>query len=90
MLYRYKGITKDGKSSRGTLEASSVDEVKKRLKSQGILYQNIEATKEITLKNFSKREMSGPLLSSFAKELSSYLNSGMAILLMWSPISVIR
>jgi general secretion pathway protein F/type IV pilus assembly protein PilC len=80
MLYRYKGITKDGKSSRGTLEASSVDEVKKKLKVQGILYQDIQATKEITLKNFSKREMPGPLLSSFAKELSSYLNSGMAIL----------
>ena len=80
MLYRYKGITKDGKSSRGTIEASSVDEVKKKLKVQGILYQDIQTTKEITLKNFSKREMSGPLLSSFAKELSSYLNSGMAIL----------
>ncbi len=80
MLYKYKGITKAGKSARGSIEASNIDEAKRKLKSQGIFYQDINATKEITLKNFSKREMPGPLLSSFAKELSSYLNSGMAIL----------
>ncbi|HHB94809.1 MAG TPA: type II secretion system F family protein [Campylobacterales bacterium] len=80
MLYKYKGITKEGKSVNGTIEASSTDEAKQKLKVQGIFYKDITTTKEITLKNFSKREMPGPLLSSFAKELSSYLNSGMAIL----------
>ncbi len=80
MLYRYKGITKQGKSVSGTIEASGEDEAKKKLKIQGIFYKEINPTKEITFKNFSQREMPGPLLSSFAKELSSYLNSGMAIL----------
>ncbi|NOZ91129.1 MAG: type II secretion system F family protein [Epsilonproteobacteria bacterium] len=80
MLYKYKGITKEGKNVSGTIEASSKDEAKQKLKNQGIFYKDIKTTKEITLKNFSKREMPGPLLSSFAKELSSYLNSGMAIL----------
>ena len=80
MLYKYKGITKQGKNVSGSIEASNTDEAKQKLKSQGIFYKDITATKEITLKNFSKREMPGPLLSSFAKELSSYLNSGMAIL----------
>jgi general secretion pathway protein F/type IV pilus assembly protein PilC len=80
MLYKYKGITKQGKSVSGTVEASGEDEAKQKLKSQGIFYKDINPTKEITLKNFSQREMPGPLLSSFAKELSSYLNSGMAIL----------
>jgi len=80
MLYKYKGITKQGKSVNGTIEASREDEAKQKLKSQGIFYKDITPTKEITLKNFSQREMDGPLLSSFAKELSSYLNSGMAIL----------
>ncbi len=80
MLYKYKGITKDGKNISGTIEASSEDEAKQKLKSQGIFYKELKTTKEITFKNFSKREMPGPLLSSFAKELSSYLNSGMAIL----------
>jgi general secretion pathway protein F/type IV pilus assembly protein PilC len=80
MLYKYNGITKQGKSVSGSIEASSVEEAKQKLKAKGIFYKDISATKEITLKNFSKREMPGPLLSSFAKELSSYLNSGMAIL----------
>jgi len=80
MLYKYKGITKEGKSVKGGIEATTLDEAKRKLKSQGIFYQDIHATKEITFKNFSKREMDGPQLSSFAKELSSYLNSGMAIL----------
>jgi general secretion pathway protein F/type IV pilus assembly protein PilC len=80
MLYKYRGITKQGKNVNGTIEASGEEEAKKKLKSQGIFYKDISATSEINLKNFSKREMPGPLLSSFAKELSSYLNSGMAIL----------
>ena len=80
MLYKYKGITKQGKNVSGTIEASAEDEAKKKLKIQGIFYKDITPTKEITFKNFSQREMPGPLLSSFAKELSSYLNSGMAIL----------
>ncbi len=80
MLYKYKGITKEGKKAKGSIEATTIDEAKRKLKAQGIFYQEINATKEITLKNFSKREMDGPQLSSFAKELSSYLNSGMAIL----------
>jgi general secretion pathway protein F/type IV pilus assembly protein PilC len=80
MLYKYKGITKQGKSVSGTIEASSQDEAKQKLKIQGIFYKDISTTKEISFKNFSQREMPGPLLSSFAKELSSYLNSGMAIL----------
>jgi general secretion pathway protein F/type IV pilus assembly protein PilC len=80
MLYKYRGITKTGKSAKGSIEASNMDEAKRKLKSQGIFYEHIVPTKEITEHNFSKREMSGPQLSSFAKELSSYLNSGMAIL----------
>jgi len=80
MLYKYKGITKQGKSAKGSIEASTIDEAKQKLKMQGIFYQSISETSQINVKNFSKREMPGPLLSSFAKELSSYLNSGMAVL----------
>ncbi len=80
MLFKYKGMTKQGKSAKGSIEASSIDEAKQKLKAQGIFYQDITETSQINLKNFSQREMPGPLLSSFAKELSSYLNSGMAVL----------
>jgi len=80
MLFKYKGLTKKGKSAKGTVEASTKEEAKQKLKMQGIFYQSLEESSKITTQNFSKREMPGPLLSSFAKELSSYLNSGMAVL----------
>ena len=80
MLFKYKGITKQGKNARGSIEASTIEEAKQKLKVQGIFYKDIQETSQITMKNFSQREMPGPLLSSFAKELSSYLNSGMAVL----------
>lgn len=80
MLFKYSGMTKQGKRAKGSIEASSMDEAKQKLKGQGIFYKEIAETSQITMKNFSKREMPGPLLSSFAKELSSYLNSGMAVL----------
>lgn len=73
-------MTKQGKSTKGSIEASTLEEAKQKLKMQGIFYQDIHETSQITIKNFSQREMPGPLLSSFAKELSSYLNSGMAVL----------
>ena len=80
MLFKYKGITKQGKSAKGSIEASSIEEAKQKLKAQGIFYQEISESSQINLKNFSQRQMPGPLLSSFAKELSSYLNSGMTVL----------
>jgi general secretion pathway protein F/type IV pilus assembly protein PilC len=80
MLFKYKGLTKQGKNAKGSIEASTIDEAKQKLKMQGIFYQSIQETSQITKSNFSQREMPGPLLSSFAKELSSYLNSGMAVL----------
>lgn len=80
MLFKYKGMTKQGKSTKGSIEASTIEEAKQKLKMQGIFYQEIQETSQINIKNFSQREMPGPLLSSFAKELSSYLNSGMAVL----------
>jgi len=80
MLFKYSGMTKQGKNVKGTIEASAVEEAKQKLKAQGIFYKEISETAQITMKNFSKREMPGPLLSSFARELSSYLNSGMAVL----------
>jgi len=80
MLFKYKGLTKQGKSAKGSIEASTIEEAKQKLKTQGIFYQSIQETSQITKSNFSQREMPGPLLSSFAKELSSYLNSGMTVL----------
>jgi len=80
MLYKYKGIDRSGKSVKGTVTASSDEEAKQKLKVQGIFYDSLKETKQLSMEAFSKRVMPGTLLSSTSKELSSYLNSGMTIL----------
>ena len=80
MLFKYKGFDKSGKKVKGTIDAASVEEAGQKLKSRGIYHEGLTATKEFTLDGLSKREMPGGLLANFSQELSSYLNSGTAIL----------
>jgi len=80
MLFKYKGFDKTGKKVKGTVTASSVEEAGQKLRTQGIYHEGLAPTKEFSLEAFSKRQMPGELLSTFSKELSSYLNSGMTIL----------
>ena len=80
MLYKYKGLDQNGKTVKGTLTASTIEEAKQKLRSQKIYYNMPEETKQLSMEAFSKRVMPGTLLSSMSKELSSYLNSGMTIL----------
>ena len=80
MLFRYKGFDKTGKKVKGTVNASSTEEAGQKLRTQNIFYESLVPTKAFSLEAFSKRQMSGELLATFSKELSSYLNSGMTIL----------
>ncbi len=80
MLFKYKGFDKTGKKVKGTVNANSTEEAGQKLRTQNIYYESLTPTKEFSLEAFSKRQMSGELLATFSKELSSYLNSGMTIL----------
>ncbi len=80
MLFRYKGFDKAGKRAKGTITASSAEEAGQKLRAQGIYYESLTPTREFSLEGLTKRQMPAELLASFSKELSSYLNSGMAIL----------
>jgi general secretion pathway protein F/type IV pilus assembly protein PilC len=80
MLFKYKGFDKSGKRAKGTVTANSVEEAGQKLRNLGIYYESLSPTKEFSLENLTKRQMSGEQLASFSKELSSYLNSGMTIL----------
>ncbi len=80
MLFKYKGFDKTGKRVKGTVTASSVEEAGQKLRTQDIYHEGLTPTKEFSLEAFSKRQMPGEMLSTFSRELSSYLNSGMTIL----------
>ena len=79
MLYRYSGMQKSGKRVKGTISAASPEEAKRRLKEEGIYYDSLKEAKEFSLGSIGKREMGGEALSSFARELSSYIASGMTV-----------
>lgn len=81
MLFKYKGFDKAGKRAKGTVSASSLEDAAQKLKSSGIYYDTLfPASKPLSLSGLTHREMPGELLSSFSRELSAYLNSGMTIL----------
>lgn len=80
MLFKYKGFDKTGKRLKGTVTAASIEEAGQKLRSEGIYHEGLIATKEFSLEAFSKRQMPTELLSTFSRELSSYLKSGMTIL----------
>ena len=80
MLFKYKGVDKSGNTVKGTITANNIEEAKNKLRAQSIYYQTLAPTQKLSLEAFSKRQIPGPLLSNFSRELSSYLNSGMAVL----------
>lgn len=80
MLFKYKGIDKTGKSVKGSITANSAEEAKQKLKNQAIFYESLTPAQSLSLEAFSKRTMPGVMLSSFSKELASYLNSGMTVI----------
>ncbi len=77
MLFKYKGLTRQGKRTKGTLSASSIDEAKIKLRAQGIYYDMLQEAREFSFEGFSsRRRMPNVVLSNFSKELASYLNAG--------------
>lgn len=79
MLFKYKGVDQSGKSVKGRLSANNLQEAKQKLRAEAVYYETLLPTKSLSLEAFSKRQMPGPLLSTFSRELSSYLNSGMTV-----------
>ena len=80
MQFKYRGVDRHGKRIKGRLSALSLEEAKQTLRNQGIYYQQLVSVTEWGWKSFRQRPMPGSVLSGFARELSSYLDSGMTIL----------
>lgn len=81
MLFKYRGFDKAGKRTKGTVSASSLEDATQKLKNSGIYYDALlPVSKTFSLSELTHREMPGELLSSFSRELSAYLKSGMTIL----------
>ena len=82
MIFKYKGISHDGKRVNSRVEASSIEEAKSKLKTKKIIYQTIYPDNRVFYENFkfsTKYKISSKELSVLSRELSMYISSGITI-----------
>lgn len=82
MIFKYKGFNGQGKKEKGTIEASSLEEVKLKLKARSILYESIKEESPSILQSFQKRRAStipNKVLINLSREIAAYIRSGMTI-----------
>ena len=82
MIFKYKGISSDGKKVSDRVEALSLSEAKSKLKSKGIIYQSISEDTPMFYEKFdfsSKYKIPPKELASLSRELSMYIRSGISI-----------
>ena len=84
MIFKYKGIKKDGKKIKSEIEAQNLNDAKRKLKAQNIIYQYIKEQNPSIFKNlnfsFSKKYTLKPKeLANFSRDLSIYIKSGISI-----------
>jgi type II secretory pathway component PulF len=77
MEFVYKGLSSEGKRISGTLDVASLDEAKRQLRSQGIIYSSLQHKVQWELfKIFGVREIPSSLLIRISRDLSVYLRAG--------------
>ena len=82
MIFKYKGISSDGKKVRDKIEALSLEEAKSKLRAKGVIYQYINEDSKNLFEKFdfsTKRKISPQELSSLSRELAIYIRSGISI-----------
>ncbi|AXH12184.1 type II secretion system F family protein [Halarcobacter bivalviorum] len=82
MLFKYSGFDTNGVKIKSKIEASSLKEVKIKLKAKGILYTSLkEDSIDFGKVNFKrKRKLNLSILSYLSRDLSIYLSSGITLI----------
>lgn len=83
MEFYYKGIDGSGSPVKGTIEASTIDEVKMKLKGQAILYSDISTQEQSffgVLSLFQQKKMPLNQLATLSRDLAVYLNAGIPLI----------
>ena len=82
MVYKYHGLLADGNKSKGLIEASDLEDAKKRLRAKGIFYTDIKEENESFLSNVTlkRSKMINPNeLATLSRDLSIYIKAGISI-----------
>jgi len=82
VIFKYRGFNAQGKKEKGTIEATSLEEVKLKLKARSILYESIKEDSPSLIQAFQKRRASNvpnKVLINLSREIAAYIRSGMTI-----------
>ncbi|MCX6073107.1 MAG: type II secretion system F family protein [Campylobacterales bacterium] len=82
MEFLYKGLDSSGSPLKATIEASNIEEAKKKLKGQGILFSSISPHEESFLgiiAAFGHKTLPSQVLSTMSRDLAVYLNAGIPL-----------
>ncbi len=76
--YNYKAMDKNGKAKRGSIEAINLDKAKEKLKSEGLIVQDIK--EQGAGKKGGGKKVKDKDLAVFCKQFSAVLNAGVTII----------
>lgn len=76
--YNYKAMDKNGKAEKGSIEAINLDKAKEKLKSEGLIVQDIK--EQGTGKKGGGKKVKDKDLAVFCKQFSAVLNAGVTII----------
>ena len=82
MIFKYKGFNAQGRKEKGTLEATSLEDAKLKLKARAILYESIKEDTPSIIKDFQNRrarQIPNKVLINLSREIAAYIRSGMTI-----------
>jgi general secretion pathway protein F/type IV pilus assembly protein PilC len=82
MVFSYKGLNADGSKTKGVIEASDIEDAKKRLRSKQIFYTKLAEEKGSVLGNITlqrKKNITPNELSTLSRDLSIYIKAGISI-----------
>ena len=83
MIFKYRGIDREGKKASGRIEANGLDEAKRKLKAKGIFYDKVTESSQSIFVKLSKlraRPIPTKRLSALSRNLAIYLRSSIPIL----------
>jgi general secretion pathway protein F/type IV pilus assembly protein PilC len=82
LIFKYSGFDEAGKKVKARIEATDLDEAKRKLKSKGIIYDSIKESGEsfFSKLNFKRKHvLSAKHLAALSRNLAIYLKSGIPI-----------
>jgi general secretion pathway protein F/type IV pilus assembly protein PilC len=82
LIFKYSGIDGSGGKVNSKIEASDLDDAKRRLKAQGIIYKKLQEDSFTLLSKFTfkrRYKISSGELAVFSRDISIYLKSGISL-----------